>query len=226
MKKAVALGIALCLSMTGCTMGKDHSGGQSGTSADALAVQVAKEQAAYYRQLAEDFQEELIAARAEYYEKYTQYEARITALEQQIKEQASADKEESSDIDADAPPEQAQPFRFRLENGSATLVSYDGEDKNVHIPSFYEGAPVTAIADRAFENCIKLESVSVPEGVVTVGWFAFSGCVRLSSVTLPASVRSISYGAFLNCNSNMTITCPKDSYADTYAGSYGIGVKR
>jgi len=220
MKKTMILGTVLCLLLTGCSPGDVTD---SDTQPDALAVQVAQEKAAYYKQLEADIQEELISVRAEYYEKCTQYEARISALEKQLQDSSNTDSE--ADEDEDVPIEES-PFRFRIENGCATLLTYEGKGGAVEIPSSFEGYPVTTIADRAFENCIRLESVSVPEGVLTVGWFAFSGCVHLTSVTLPESVRSISYGAFLNCNSDMTITCPKGSYADAYAGSYGIGVKR
>ncbi|MBQ8311211.1 MAG: leucine-rich repeat domain-containing protein [Clostridia bacterium] len=224
MKKTVILGVSLCLLLTGCVP-KSEMEADSGTSSSALSVQVAEEKAAYYKQLASDLQQELLSVRAEYYEKSAEYEARIAALEEKLDETANGE-EHSGDADVDAPTEEHSDFQFQIENGKATLTAYVGKDTEVVIPSSFEGCPVTSIADRAFENCIKLESVTVPNGVVTVGWFAFSGCVHLSSVTLPDSVRSISYGAFLNCNSKMTISCSADSYAAAYAASYGIEVKR
>lgn len=219
MKKMAVLGLSLCLTLTGCTLGE---GNESGTE-QALAVKVAEEKMAYYRQLAAQLQEELIGVRAEYYERCMEYESRIAALEA-----VTGREEEGTQVpseDADAPEAERETFKFRIENGNATLIAYTGKETDVRIPSHTAGVPVTAIGDCAFENNLQIESVTVPDGVLTLGWFAFSGCIRLSSVTLPASVRSVSYGAFANCNAKMAIACPRESYAAAYAASYGIEVR-
>lgn len=123
-------------------------------------------------------------------------------------------------------PDPYEDMQFRIVDGCATLIAYVGSDTCVEIPNTYQGCPVTAIADRAFENKTRLQSVTVPSGVLTVGWFAFSGCVALAEVTLPESVKSISYGAFLNCSSTMMIRCSAGSYAERYAQSYGIETQK
>lgn len=223
MKKTLALGLSLCLLLSGCTpFSEQNSVGDPDTSADAIAVQLAEEKAAYYRQLAAELQEELIAVRAEYYERYEAYEERIAKLEAQIENQGSTDDEGG---DTDTLEKEESDFQFRVEDGAATLIAYTGKNAMVEIPTSFEGYPVIAIGDRAFENCIQLEGVTIPDGTLTVGWFAFSGCIRLETVRIPDSVRSISYGAFLNCNSKMTVACSADSYAAAYARSYGIEVK-
>lgn len=218
MKKRAVLGLSLCVALTGCTFG---AGNESGTE-QALAVKVAEEKMAYYRQLATALQEELIGVRAEYYERCMEYESRIAALEAATGQQEGT---QAPSADADAPEAERETFRFRIENGSATLIAYTGKETDVRIPSHTEGVPVTAIGDRAFENNLQIESVAIPDGVLTLGWFAFSGCIRLASVSLPESVRSISYGAFANCNAKLAITCTKASYAAAYAASYGIEVR-
>ena len=218
MKKRAVLGLALCLTLTGCTFGSTD---ESGTERD-LNVKVAEEKMAYYRQLATELQEELIGVRAEYYERCLEYERRIASLEALT---GSWEETQAPTEDADAPEAEREVFQFRIENGSATLISYTGDDTDVCIPSHTQGVPVTAIGDRAFENNLKIESVTLPDGILTVGWFAFSGCIRLSAVTLPETVRSVSYGAFANCNAKMAITCPRGSYAAAYAASYGIEVR-
>ena len=57
------------------------------------------------------------------------------------------------------------------------------------IPSTIGGKPVTSISG-AF-GCSGLTSVTIPDGVTSIGSDAFSGCSGLMSVTIPNSVRSI-----------------------------------
>jgi len=42
-------------------------------------------------------------------------------------------------------------------------------------------------------------AVTIPDGVVTIGWSAFADCTNLMSVTIPKSVRSVGKRAFSNC---------------------------
>ena len=57
---------------------------------------------------------------------------------------------------------------------------------------------VVSIGDNAFKNCEKLESVTIPNSVTSIGSYAFEKCSSLESVTIPNSVTSIGDGAFQN----------------------------
>ncbi len=115
----------------------------------------------------------------------------------------------------------ASDFTYEVIDGGIRLTGWTGTGKSLTVPQTVAGKPVIAIADGAFRDR-NLESVTVPEGVVSVGWFAFSGCYQLSFVKLPASVSTIGYGAFENCASGLRFSCPAGSYASRYASSYGI----
>jgi len=58
-----------------------------------------------------------------------------------------------------------------------------------------------------FSNA-RLTSVTIAEGVTSIGYGAFYGCTGLTSVIIPSSVTSIGYGAFSNCTglTSLTIT--------------------
>lgn len=227
MKRGWMFGLLLPMLLSGCIQsGADGNVQVPGvTDVDAerltLEVAVAEQKAEYYQQLSAQLQEELLSVRADWYERCLTYEAQIKALEAQLQVGTSGSVTDQPTTDTVPSSE----FQFRIADGQATLVAYIGDQAEVQIPAMADGYPVTAIADRAFENQIRLTSVTIPEGVLTIGWFSFSGCVALRSVTLPDSMESISYGAFLNCNSSVTMYCPSDSYAAQYARSYGFSVK-
>ena len=98
--------------------------------------------------------------------------------------------------------------------------------KSISIP-----ATVTAIEDRAFENCRMLSSVTfakngaltrignwafynnheltnlvIPEGVTEVGHAAFYGCTYLKEMTLPSTMQTIADNAFSQCQKVGKIT--------------------
>jgi hypothetical protein len=60
----------------------------------------------------------------------------------------------------------------------------------------------------AFDGCSGLTSVTIPEGVTSIGQFVFYGCSALVSVTIPASVTKIDFifHPFWNCPSLKTIS--------------------
>ena len=66
------------------------------------------------------------------------------------------------------------------------------------------------IADSAFENCSRLTSIEIPNGITSIGRFAFEGCSSLTSITIPNSVTGIGSFAFKDC-SLLTIYCEAPS---------------
>ena len=68
----------------------------------------------------------------------------------------------------------------------------------------------TAIADGAFKGCNNLSSVTLFDGVASIGQVAFRDCSNLISVTLPSSVVSIESGAFMGCSNLANITIPNN----------------
>ncbi|MDY6398761.1 MAG: leucine-rich repeat protein [Treponema sp.] len=67
---------------------------------------------------------------------------------------------------------------------------------------------VTSIGNSAFSECRGLESVTIPEGVTSIGKYAFDGCSGLESVAIPNSVTSIGSSAFKGCSGLTEMTIP------------------
>jgi len=52
-------------------------------------------------------------------------------------------------------------------------------DTQIVIPSQHNGVPVTVINDYAFENCVQITKVILPNSLTYIGFNAFSGCENL-----------------------------------------------
>ena len=68
------------------------------------------------------------------------------------------------------------------------------------------GCPVRSIEKDAFRDCSGLTSITIPEGVTSIGYYAFYGCSGLTSVTIPSSVTSIGSSAFGWCSNLSSVT--------------------
>ena len=58
---------------------------------------------------------------------------------------------------------------------------------------------VTSVGNSAFEDCISLTSITIPNSVTSIAGYAFNGCISLTSITIPNSVTSIGMCAFRHC---------------------------
>ena len=71
----------------------------------------------------------------------------------------------------------------------------------------FDGA-ITSIENHAFEGCMNLESITIPDGVTSIGNCAFVHCEFLTSITLPDGLTSIGGMAFFSCKNLASITLP------------------
>lgn len=58
---------------------------------------------------------------------------------------------------------------------------------------------ITSIGDKAFEGCIGITGLTMPETVKTIGLFTFYGCSGLTTIKIPNAVTSIGSNAFTGC---------------------------
>ncbi len=73
-------------------------------------------------------------------------------------------------------------------------------------------APLTTIGEKAFQRVTHTTpsnwatSITLPEGVRTIGDYAFAQCYNLTTITIPDSVTKIGQYAFQSCNAVTTVT--------------------
>lgn len=96
--------------------------------------------------------------------------------------------------------------KLKLSDDCKTVVGVTDRDKvkKIVLPS-----SVTAIADRAFWDCIALRNITIPDSVTSIGEDSFAHCSALWSITIPDSVTSIGKNAFSGCCSLKNIAIPE-----------------
>lgn len=136
-------------------------------------------------------------------------------------------------------------FSYTVTSGNnAKITKYVGNGNNVKVPAVIDGYNIIGIDNYAFKNntsvhsvtlaqgiktigygtflnCTALETVELPDTVTNIGTNAFKGCTNLTKITIPASVTSIQPTSFNSCP-NVTIYGQAGSYAETYANNNSI----
>ena len=107
---------------------------------------------------------------------------------------------------------------------------------------------LTAIADKAFNGCVSLAEITLPEQITIIGSSTFGGCVNLKELVIPEKVEEIGESTFSGCEgliiyckptrkpkifygstnstfslySGITIYVPRDSYNDYIQYEYTV----
>ena len=108
-------------------------------------------------------------------------------------------------------------LKYEVKDSAVTITGFDKKASGeLTIPATIEGNPVTSIGERAFEDCISLTSITIPDSVTSIGEDAFSQCDKLTSITIGNGVTSIGINAFQSCTSLKIVTflgnAPKSGY--------------
>ena len=92
--------------------------------------------------------------------------------------------------------------------GNMTNYSYNRpwEDSKDLITTVTIGNGVTSIGEQAFSYCDSLTSITIPDSVTSIGMQAFSSCDSLTSVTIGNGVKKIGEHAFSFCDSLTSMT--------------------
>ena len=97
-------------------------------------------------------------------------------------------------------------------SGSGAMADYSSSSSVPWYSSYVKTVTiedgVTSIGKYAFYDCYNLTSITIPDGVTSIGDYAFYNCTNLTSITIPDAVTSIGSDAFGYCSSLTSITIP------------------
>lgn len=96
-------------------------------------------------------------------------------------------------------------FTYTNNVTSVTINAYTGTGGAVAIPATIDKLPVTSFDPGVFSGKTSLKSVTIPNGITTVGMGSFSGCSNLASVMVGTGVIGMQMMAFGGCTSLTTI---------------------
>ncbi len=96
---------------------------------------------------------------------------------------------------------------YRLNDNEVKITKYNGNSKNIKIPSEVNGAKVVVIEANLFQNS-DIETVEIPNTVTEIQSHAFAGCQKLTEVNIPEGVKVIGENAFWTCRNLKKVTLP------------------
>lgn len=112
------------------------------------------------------------------------------------------------------------------EDGTAQIINCSGDHYRLSIPAYLDGICVTAIRNSAFYQCKNLESVTLPETVVSIEGNPFTRCRYLTSINVsPANPVLASINGVLFEKTEKRLVCyPIGRKGETYAIPQGIRI--
>lgn len=105
-------------------------------------------------------------------------------------------------------------YRYVEGKGEATVIAGDySQITKLTIPGSIEvdgvSYVVKAIDNSVFSSCSNIETLTIENGVESIGQNSFYWCYSLNSVNLPASLKSIGESSFAECNNITNLVIPE-----------------
>ncbi|MDA9831916.1 leucine-rich repeat domain-containing protein [Akkermansiaceae bacterium] len=115
---------------------------------------------------------------------------------------------------------------YTTNNGKVTITDCDeAATGELVIPNTIQGNPVVYIGEAAFERCVRLTRVTIPEGVTNIGPRGFLGNTLLEEILLPQSLINIQESAFRDCFNLRNLILPPNLFtisARAFSNCYSL----
>lgn len=99
-------------------------------------------------------------------------------------------------------------YSYIVSHGGARIVECKKTSTNIKIPNTLGEYPVTGIGACAFYECYDIQTVEIPDTVISIGNSAFAYCDGITSINLPKSLKIIGSYAFNYCTGMESIYIP------------------
>lgn len=86
-------------------------------------------------------------------------------------------------------------FEYADYKDGIELTRYIGNSSSVNVPEKIDGKQVLKFGNSLFKNCKWITTVTLPNGLTTIGYYAFKN-TQLTHIALPDSIKEIEGGAF------------------------------
>ena len=104
------------------------------------------------------------------------------------------------------------------------VASEGGEARKLTSHQAYDYSPIwspdgkmIAFASDRYGNFDNVTSITIPEGVTTIGGHSFSDCSSLTTVTIPASINNIEKYTFSGCSKLKTVYVASEIQKEKFA---------
>ena len=120
-------------------------------------------------------------------------------------------------------------FEYYVDNNTAVITKYKGNDEFVVIPETLDGYQVKTIKSKAFDNNESMKKVFINKSIRTISEKAFESCSSLEELYFSDSVTSVKDSSFSNCESlhklyMLAVVTPQ--YGTQRNGTYAIKYER
>ena len=130
-------------------------------------------------------------------------------------------KGESSTVPFEGEKYRIDDITYIKYNDYAELLSCDMMATKVNIPEEIDGIPVRKIASGAFNNCVLLTQLIIPDSVEEIGNNAFYGCSSLKEIKLPSKIKTIDISMFTQCINILEVFIP-DEVVTIKSGAFNL----
>jgi len=115
----------------------------------------------------------------------------------------------SSSATSDTDTKSNDEYKYKIVDGSVTIVKYIGSATDVVIPDTIAGLPVKVIGEGAFKENKTIKNLVISDNIITIEKYALFKCFSLESVQFGNNLEIIKENSFFDCLNLKQVTVNK-----------------